>query len=36
MTNFADSLIESIDQKKTSIVVGLDPMINEFPDFFVE
>lgn len=35
MTNFADSLIESINQKKTSIVVGLDPMITEFPDFFI-
>lgn len=35
MESFADRLIQAIEQKSTPCVVGLDPRVNEMPQFIV-
>jgi orotidine-5'-phosphate decarboxylase len=35
-TNFADRLLDAVDQKSSSVVVGLDPDIRKLPEFVIE
>lgn len=34
--NFADRLLDAIDQKSSSVVVGLDPDVGKLPEFLIE
>lgn len=36
ITNFADRLLDAIDQKSSSVVVGLDPDVGKLPEFLIE
>ncbi len=34
--NFADRLLDAVDQKSSSVVVGLDPDVRKLPEFLIE
>ncbi len=36
MKNFADRVLEAVDQKSSSVVVGLDPDIRKLPEFLIQ